>query len=98
MNKLSNNNNCNGYVREYAPEYPHVQTPENGHYYQYVIKGSNSWTDAKAAAENSIYNGASEHLVTITSQTVNTFVAKLIQYKGGAWIGLTDEVTEGDYK
>ena len=53
-------NTCtnSGYVIEYqltatAP----VKNTENGHYYQHVIDPFITWTDAKEAAENSMFNG-----------------------------------------
>ena len=38
---------------------PPILNPQNGHYYQYVTEPCITWTEAKAAAENSTYNGVS---------------------------------------
>ena len=94
-NDLPHNRYINGYVIEYNP---HVLNPETGHYYQYVINNDITWTEAKAAAENSIYNGSNGHLVTITTASENTFVDNLVPDDSHSWIGLSDETTEGEYK
>jgi len=85
-----------GYVVEYDDVFVH--NPANGNYYKLVTDPGITWTDAKAAAENSTYNGISGHLVTITSASENTFVVGLVPNNIRAWMGLTDEVTEGTYE
>ncbi|QMU54491.1 MAG: hypothetical protein GKS07_06095 [Nitrosopumilus sp.] len=90
------NDYTDSYVVEYNP-YPRYN-PNNGHYYQLVHAPDISWTDAKAAAENSVYNGINGHLVTITSKSENDFVGFLGPYIAHNWIGLTDRNTEGEYK
>ena len=52
-----------------------VLNPQNGHYYQYVSGVHITWTYAKIAVENSIYDGIRGHIVTITSQSENDLVA-----------------------
>ena len=61
----------------------------NGHSY-YRSTGSAFWSAAKAACEN-----MGGHLVTITSAAENSFIFNL--WPSG-WIGLTDEVTEGQWR
>jgi hypothetical protein len=73
--------------------------PWNGHYYEFVSAPSIEWPDARAAADSSQYNGLPGHLVTVTSESENIFVASLIDgiisYPGDpstdsvleAWIG-----------
>ena len=91
--------NITGYVIEYEPSVDDpILNPENGHYYEYVIGHEITWDDAKEAAENPAYNGLHRHLVTITSQSENDFVANLSQDDFRPWIGLTNEGAEGDYR
>ena len=85
-----------GYIVEYNP-YPWYNS-ENGHHYEFINAPGISWTDAKAAAENSVYNGIYGHLVTITSEHENDFVGLLGPYDAYPWIGLSDADTEGEYK
>jgi len=61
----------------------------NGHSY-YRSTGSAFWSAAKAACEN-----MGGHLVTVTSAAENSFIFNL--WPSG-WIGLTDEVTEGQWR
>jgi hypothetical protein len=61
----------------------------NGHSY-YRSTGSAFWLTAKAACEN-----MGGHLVTVTSAAENSFIFNL--WPSG-WIGLTDEVTEGQWR
>ena len=54
-----------------------------------------TWKQAKSYAES-----LGGHLVTISDETENTFVADLARSKGvvsDSWIGLTDEVREGTF-
>ena len=61
----------------------------NGHSY-YRSTGSAFWSAAKAACEN-----MGGHLVTVTTSAENSFIFNL--WPSG-WIGLTDEVTEGQWR
>lgn len=61
----------------------------NGHSY-YRSTGSAFWSAAKTACEN-----MGGHLVTVTSAAENSFIFNL--WPSG-WIGLTDEVTEGQWR
>jgi hypothetical protein len=61
----------------------------NGHSY-YRSTSSAFWSAAKAACEN-----MGGHLVTVTSAAENSFIFNL--WPSG-WIGLTDEVTEGQWR
>lgn len=65
------------------------QNNYNGHSY-YRSTGSMTWTDARQACQN-----MGGHLVTITSSSENNFIYNL--WPSG-WIGLTDEVSEGQWK
>lgn len=65
------------------------QNNYNGHSY-YRSTGSMTWTDARQACIN-----MGGHLVTPTTAAENTFIFNL--WPNG-WIGLTDEVTEGQWK
>ncbi len=70
----------------------------DGRYYEYVTEAL-TWTDAREAAAARRHRGVPGRLVVITSATQNAFVHGLI---GGedqrAWIGLTDEAEEGDFR
>ncbi len=61
----------------------------NGHSY-YRSTGSMTWTNARQSCLN-----MGGHLVTITSAAENTFIFNL--WPSG-WIGLTDEVVEGQWR
>lgn len=75
-----------------------IQWGGNGHYYEIFSPGGGiTWTDAHAEAQASIFLGTPGHLVSITSEpewnfVIANFPAEL------AWIGLTDEVVEGDFR
>ncbi len=86
----------NGYVVEYALPNP-IYNPENGHYYQLVSNLGISWVDAKRTAEAFVFEDITGHLVTITSESENDFVAGLVPDDSHAWIGLTDVNSEGEY-
>jgi Lectin C-type domain/Right handed beta helix region len=81
----------------------HPDSGGNDHYYEFVNVGSVvPWTTAKAAAEARTAYGVSGHLVTLTSAAEQGFVNSIqtdsLSLPGWRpWIGLTDEVTEGDY-
>ena len=68
----------------------------NGHYYEYITSGSAiTWSAAKTAAAARIFFGLQGYLATITTAGENSFcMAKLV---ANAWIGATDEVTEGSW-
>ena len=65
------------------------QNNYNGHSY-YRSTGSMTWTDARQACLN-----MGGHLVTVTSPAENNFIFNL--WPNG-WIGLTDEVVEGQWR
>lgn len=65
----------------------------NGHSFK-VFEQSLSWFDAKAACE-----ALGGHLATATTEAKNFFLATLLmQANHGAWIGGTDEGTEGNWR
>lgn len=65
-----------------------VQDPASGHYYQ-RIDDAVSWTDARTAAEQMMFQGVAGHLATISSQEENDFVFSLfVDQEGGyKWLG-----------
>ena len=65
----------------------------NGHYYGLSVN-TKTWTDAKTDCEA---NGG--HLVTISSEEEQKTIQKLFSYDSSttAWIGATDEETEGEW-
>jgi hypothetical protein len=75
-----------------------VQWSGNGHYYDMIVPANGiTWTDARAAAANSTYNGLPGHLVTFGSQAEWDFVYGAFP-RNFTWIGFTDEQSEGTYK
>jgi hypothetical protein len=79
-------------ILEAAP----VLWPQNGHYYElvdlYDPDGPGlgiSWSDAEAEAATRAYEGATGHLVTITSETEHGFLyGNFMHSFARAWIGL----------
>lgn len=70
----------------------------NGHYYEFISTVS-TWTDARAAALGSTFNGQTGYLATVTSQAENDFVFSLLgQGTQGGWLGGTDAVAEGTWR
>lgn len=67
-----------------------------GHFYQYFNEPLISWADAKQEAENKTLFGLRGYLTTITSSEENDFI--LSRVSGTAWIGASDEDTEGDWR
>lgn len=65
---------------------------ENGHFYEYVPANTSNWAEARDAASARTYLGLRGYLATITSNTENDLIAKLIS--GDAWLGGADDVTE----
>jgi hypothetical protein len=52
-----------------------IQNTDNGHYYEAVtVAAGITWTDANAAAQAKTYNGLHGHLVTITSDSEQSFI------------------------
>ncbi len=58
----------------------------NGHYYT-VVNVALNWFDAKNAAAATVYNGMQGHLVTISNQAENDYVASLIS-SNYVWLGM----------
>lgn len=74
-------------------------TSSSGNAYEYIASDGISWDAAKIASEMSSYLGAQGHLVTIIDQSENDFVLSLLgNVTGLAWLGGTDETTEGVWK
>ena len=58
----------------------------NDHAYA-LVQEAHNWDNAKTAAENDFFLGEQGHLVAITSQAENDFVANLIAIDVNPWIG-----------
>ena len=67
-----------------------------GHFYQFFSAPLIRWDDAKAEAESKELFGLEGYLTTITSAAENTFI--LDRVSGSAWIGASDEDTEGVWR
>jgi hypothetical protein len=78
-------------------EWP-VAAGGNGHFYEYV-RAPGTWTNARAAAAGRTHLGLPGYLATIACPAENDFVTAL---RGGgdirAWIGYTDESSEGSFQ
>jgi len=71
--------------------------PANGHYYDVITPPAGiSWTAANAAAQSSIFLGASGHLATFSSQSEFDFVTFHFP-TNFTWIGFTDQINEGQF-
>ncbi|HTE22428.1 MAG TPA: C-type lectin domain-containing protein [Candidatus Limnocylindria bacterium] len=78
-------------------EYGEVFFPDNGHVYEFVDPGAGiNWVDSETAAEGLTKYGKTGHLVTITSQAENDYVAERLL--GDGWMGATDQAVEGDWR
>lgn len=72
-------------------------TGSNGHYYE-LITANLTWSEAKAAAEASLFAGLAGYLVSITSAEEQAFLNVSVNPSSvQAWIGATDEAVEGSY-
>ncbi len=58
----------------------------DGHFYN-MVHSKLSWTEAVTAAAATAYNGMQGHLVTISSQEENDYVASLIG-SNNVWLGM----------
>lgn len=70
--------------------------PENGHFYQYFPQTGILWNPAKEAAANKTLFGLTGYLATITTKAESDFIIERVA--GSAWIGGTDEVSEGTWR
>lgn len=70
--------------------------PSNGHYYQYFSNIGISWTNAKTAAEASVYYGLQGYLATITAADEAQLAGE--QASGAGWIGGSDQQVEGVWR
>lgn len=74
-----------------------VQWPENGHWYE-LVSASVSWENARFMAESLQYMEIYGHLVTITSENENTFIATALasgEAEFFAWIGGHEPADDG---
>lgn len=62
-----------------------VYSMDTGSFYQYV-SGADSWTNARTAAQGSVINGVSGHLVTISTAAENAFVQNLVGAGNDSWL------------
>lgn len=69
---------------------------ETGHFYQYVPATGILWNPAREAAETQTLFGLKGYLATITSQAESDFLIERVA--GSAWIGATDETSEGVWR
>ncbi|MDM8530354.1 Ig-like domain-containing protein [Anaerolineales bacterium HSG25] len=69
---------------------------DNGHFYEYVASNGITWYDAKETASGSRLYGLKGYLGTMTSEGENSFVQEKVS--GYAWIGGSDEESEGTWK
>lgn len=70
---------------------------DNGHLYEYIsVPGGINWVDANVAATGLTRYGATGYLVTITSDSENTFAAARLLGEG--WMGASDAAAEGTWK
>ncbi|MBT5855123.1 hypothetical protein HOH87_00620 [bacterium] len=71
--------------------------PDNGHFYEFVDKGSPiSWTAAVAEADLKAYFGMQGYLTTVTTETENLFIKDKLG--GVGWMGGSDAVVEGEWR
>lgn len=88
------NDNNSSWSQPFVVEFEGVASTFRGNSYT-VINQSMSWGDARLYAES-----LGGHLVTISDDEENRFVADLARVKGirrSFWIGLTDEAEEGHF-
>jgi hypothetical protein len=91
-----------------APTQWPIEEGGNGHYYELILPATPAnnftWHSARDAAASRTFFGVSGYLVTVASLAEDEFLrttfGAFISDNGGAfaWIGLTDEVVEGDYQ
>jgi len=74
----------------------------NGNAYEFMKSSDITWTASHTAAQTDLLFGVGGHLATTPSAAENALVNSLKNVNGGggmrAWIGLTDEIVEGDYR
>ena len=70
--------------------------PSTGHFYQFISDVGITWTQAKAAAENSTYYGLQGYLATISAADEAKLSGE--QASGAGWIGGSDAATENVWK
>jgi len=71
--------------------------PVNGHMYRYVSSYGVRYSNAKTAANASVYDGVNGYLVTITSSSEQSFVQSKVS-GSNIWIALSDIGREGIWK
>ena len=76
-----------------------------GNSYAFIPSNENiTWQSAKSQAEGIVFEGVNGHLATVTSKKENGFIVSKIvptlrdHVNGSAWIGGTDQETEGDWE
>ena len=81
-----------------APTQWTIGSGGNDHWYEFVSTPVD-WHAARSAALGSTFGGMWGYLATLTSANENVF-ASMLAGNGAAlaWIGLTDQITEGNYQ
>lgn len=70
----------------------------NGHWYDVIFtNAAMTWSAAKSAASSSAHLNMTGHLATVTSQEEQTFLNDLNPSWDRAWLGGTDEASEGTW-
>ena len=69
----------------------------NGHYYEYISGTTLTWTQAEAEAAGKTYFGLQGYLVTVTSDSEQSFVSSKLNGATG-WLGASDAGSEGVWK
>lgn len=69
----------------------------NGNFYEFIANSGLTGPEAFDDAETHSFEGATGHLVTITSEEENSFVSGLTT-AGEFWIGASDSELEGTWK
>ena len=80
-----------------APVLWKLEDGGNGHYYDYV-GGNTRWSEARTAAEASVFAGVFGHLATITSEAEKEFLrTEVPQPSWRAWLGGFQDRNAPDY-
>ena len=61
--------------------------PATGHYYEYVAQSGLYWTQAKADADATTFQGQTGYLATLPNSTVNTFINDHLDGAEDVWVG-----------
>ncbi|MBE9226175.1 DUF4347 domain-containing protein [Phormidium sp. LEGE 05292] len=73
-----------------------LANPVNGHFYDFIDAPAINWNIARSVANSKTLFGLKGYLVTITSESENSFVSSKLQGQG--WMGANDSVQEGEWR